>query len=164
MSNDGGWFLLLCTEICQRLLYRSAGTRLASLNFVCRRFWHTTSSRSRSEHVEVHTGTGNWEHLWRGSISAHATSSSTTTPITTTTQLQTEYRATNSRSLSLSLLSRVMLLIGSCPTAVMPGGRSCRMITEMFSPLYSFFFSKEEGTDGKRGVFDFIEKEIFANA
>ena len=49
----------LWTEICQRLLYRSAGTRLASLNFVCRRFWHTASSRSSSEHVEVHTGTGN---------------------------------------------------------------------------------------------------------
>jgi hypothetical protein len=33
----------------------------------------------------------------------------------------------------------------------------------VFSPIF-FFFSKEEGTDGKRGVFDFIEKEILANA
>lgn len=136
-------------------MYRSAGTRLASINFVCRRFDTLQQHPARELDKWTRRGShGHWcrEHLcvtWL-TISANTTriSSGGTTATTRNGPFQTRTAPqTNSRSL-YSDEDRAYICMKD-HGAVLPGGRSCRMITEMF----------EKKKKKKRGVFDFIEEE-----
>ena len=97
-------------------LHRSAGTRLASINLVCRRF---DTASDTSEHGEVHTDTAenDCDVAWCRLTTSGSSTTTTTTPVPTPDQ---------SRSLEWWWSCLHMY---ESPRAV-PGGRSCQKIRE----------------------------------